>query len=124
MHHPMRVATRTDMLATKIRVETFEIVKQKSNSAMENITILSMESGFQSEPSATSGEARDDVRPHEQPQGKAEINSHRFKTEDSVRTPVEICRLPMCYLGNRHQVQLSTYCACRVFFMLGTVETN
>jgi hypothetical protein len=61
----MRVTTRADMIATNIRVEKFEIVKQKSNSAMENITILSMKEGFHKhEPSATPVEARDDVRPH------------------------------------------------------------
>jgi len=60
----MRVATRTDMNATKIRVEMFEILKHKSNSAMKKITILSMEEFHKREPSATFGEARDDVRPH------------------------------------------------------------
>jgi hypothetical protein len=39
MHQPMSVTTRTDMIATKIRVEMFEILKQKSNSAMKKITI-------------------------------------------------------------------------------------
>ena len=41
MHHPMRVAKMTDEIATKVRVEVFEILKQKSNSAMKKITILS-----------------------------------------------------------------------------------
>jgi hypothetical protein len=41
MHHPMRVITRTDDIATKIRVEAFEMLKQKSDSATKNITILS-----------------------------------------------------------------------------------
>jgi hypothetical protein len=39
MYHPMRVATRTDMIVTKVRVETFEILKQRSNRAMEKMTI-------------------------------------------------------------------------------------
>jgi hypothetical protein len=46
MHHPMRVAKTTDEIATKIRVEAFEILKQKSNSAMKKITILSGRKGF------------------------------------------------------------------------------
>jgi hypothetical protein len=37
----MRAATRTDMIETEIRVPRFEILKQKINSAMKNITILS-----------------------------------------------------------------------------------
>jgi hypothetical protein len=92
MHHPMRVATRTDMIATKMRVEMFDIVKQKSHTAMENITILFMKKGFHKHKlSATSGEEADDVRPHKQCQGKAKINSHWFKTEDSIRAQIEIC---------------------------------
>jgi hypothetical protein len=46
MHHPMRVAKMTDEIATKVRVEVFEILKQKSNSAMKKITILSKRKGF------------------------------------------------------------------------------
>jgi hypothetical protein len=46
MHHPMRVAKMTDEIATKVRVEVFEILKQKSNSAMKKITILSKKRGF------------------------------------------------------------------------------
>jgi hypothetical protein len=34
------------MIATKIRVGAFEILKQKSNSAMKNITILSPRRNF------------------------------------------------------------------------------
>ena len=41
MHHMTRVATRAVMIETEIRVARFEILKQKSNSAMEKITILS-----------------------------------------------------------------------------------
>jgi hypothetical protein len=37
----MRAATRDDMIETEIRVAGFEILKQKSNSAMKKITILS-----------------------------------------------------------------------------------
>ena len=40
MHHMTRAVTRTDMIETQIRVAGFEILKQKSNSAMEKITIL------------------------------------------------------------------------------------
>jgi hypothetical protein len=39
----IRVVTRTDMIETEIRVPRFEILKQKINSAMKNITILSTE---------------------------------------------------------------------------------
>jgi hypothetical protein len=46
MPHPIRVQIRTDMIATKIRVGIFEILKQKSNSAMKNITILSPKTNF------------------------------------------------------------------------------
>ena len=61
MHHPMRVTTMTDMVATEVRVEAFEILKQKNNSATKKITALSKE-GFQKrEQSATSGKARDDA---------------------------------------------------------------
>ena len=37
----MRTAVMTDMAVTKARVAVFEIVKQKSSSAMKKITILS-----------------------------------------------------------------------------------
>ena len=100
MHHPMRVAIRTDMIATKIRVGAFEILKQKSNSAMKKIPILSTKEEFHKrEPSAISREARNDARPHKQPPRKAENNGHRFKTEDSVKTMKEIRRLLICYLS-------------------------
>jgi hypothetical protein len=46
MHHPMRVTKTTDEIATKIRVGEFEILKQKSNSATKNNTILRTEVGF------------------------------------------------------------------------------
>jgi len=46
MHHMTRAATRTDMIETEIRVARFEILKQKSNSAMKNITILSTGESF------------------------------------------------------------------------------
>jgi hypothetical protein len=36
----MRTATMADMTATATRVEVFEIVKQKSISAMKKVTIL------------------------------------------------------------------------------------
>jgi hypothetical protein len=85
------------MIATNIRVGRFEILKHKSNSAMKKITILSTEEGFHKrEPGATPWEARDDVRPHKQRPGKAENDSHRFKTEDSVRIQIKICRLLEC----------------------------
>jgi hypothetical protein len=100
MLNPMRVAIKAEMIATKIRVEAFEILKQKSNSAMKKVTILSAEEAFHKcEPSTTSGEAKDDVRPHEQRPGKAENNGQRFKTEYSVRILIEIIRLHKCYLG-------------------------
>jgi hypothetical protein len=38
----MRAATRADAIETEIRVAGFEILKQKSNSAMKKITILSI----------------------------------------------------------------------------------
>jgi len=41
MHHAIRAATMTEVTATKIRVGQFEIWKQNSNSAIENVTILS-----------------------------------------------------------------------------------
>jgi hypothetical protein len=102
-HHTRRVTTRTDMIATKIRVEAFEILKQKSNSATKNITILSTE-GFQKR--EQSGKARDDVRPHKQRPGKAENNGHRFETEVSVSIQIKKCRLRNCYLGTH------TRCEC------------
>jgi len=47
----MRAATRTDMIETEIRVAGFEILKQKSNSAMKKITILSTgERSYEREP--------------------------------------------------------------------------
>ena len=46
MHHPMRAAKMTDEIATKIRVKGFEILKQKSNSPMKKITILSSRTDF------------------------------------------------------------------------------
>ena len=70
------------MTATEIRVEGFEILKQKNNSAAKNITILFTEIFHKRESSAEAGEARDHVRPHKQRPGKTENNNHRFKTED------------------------------------------
>jgi hypothetical protein len=95
----MRVITRTDTIAMKIRDRIFEILKQKSNSAIKKITILSTEEFHKREASTTFGKARNDVRPHKQRPRKAENNGHRFKTEDSVRILIEIRRLPNCYLG-------------------------
>jgi hypothetical protein len=46
MHHMMRADTRADMIETEIRVARFEISKQKSNSAMKKITILSTRERF------------------------------------------------------------------------------
>jgi hypothetical protein len=46
MHHPIRVSTSADMIAVKIRVERFDLLKQRSKSAMKNNTILSMERDF------------------------------------------------------------------------------
>ena len=100
MQHPTRVVTRTDAIAAKIRVKAFEMVKQKCNSATKNITALFTEERFhRRESSITSGESRDDVRPHKQRPGKAEYDGRRFKTKDSVRIMKKICRLPKCYLG-------------------------
>jgi len=42
-----RETTRADMIETEIIVAVFEIVKQRSNSAMKNITILSAEKKIQ-----------------------------------------------------------------------------
>jgi hypothetical protein len=111
------------MIATKIRVEVFEILKQRSKSAMKNNTILSMEKGFHKcEPTA---KARDHVRPHKQRPGKAEINGHRFKTKDSASTSIKICQLPArVLLRHTHQMRLSTHCVCSFFFVPGTVDTN
>jgi hypothetical protein len=61
MYHPMRVATRTDMIVTKVRVETFEILKQRSNRAMEKMTILTTEGFHKREPSVTFREAYDHI---------------------------------------------------------------
>ena len=52
MHHPMRVAKMTDKVATKTRVETFEILKEKINSATKNMIILSTGEFHKREPSA------------------------------------------------------------------------
>jgi hypothetical protein len=95
------------MIATKTRVEAFEIVKQKNNRAIENITILSTDN--EREPSVKSEEARDDARPHKQCPGKAEINGHRFKTEDTVRILIEKYRLQKCHLSThiRHDYSLT-----------------
>jgi hypothetical protein len=102
MHHPMRAPRRTDMIAMKIRVKGFEILKQKSNSATKNITILSTEEAFHKrEPSITSGDTRDYVRPHKERPGKAEYDGHRFKTESSVTILIQICRLPKRYLSTQ-----------------------
>ena len=108
MHHPMRVAKMTDEIATKVRVEVFEILKQKSNSAMKKITILSKRKGFH-KPSATPRKARDDVRPHKQRPGKAENNGHRLKTEDPVTILIEICRLPKCFFTSAHTSDATVY---------------
>jgi hypothetical protein len=91
----------TDMVATEVRVEAFEILKQKNNSATKNITALStVTEGFQKrKQSATSGKARDDVRPHKQRPWKAENNGHRFETEVSVSFLIKKCRLRKCYFG-------------------------
>jgi len=43
----MRQTARTDMIETEIIVAVFEIVKQKSNSAMKKTTILSTEEKIQ-----------------------------------------------------------------------------
>ena len=88
------------MIATKIRVGAFEILKQKSNSAIKKIPILSTKEEFyKREPSAGSRGTRNDARPHKQPPRKAENNGNRFKAEDSVGTLIEVGRLPVCYLG-------------------------
>jgi hypothetical protein len=41
MHHMMRTTTRADMAETTVRVEVFEILKEKSNNATKNSIILS-----------------------------------------------------------------------------------
>jgi len=46
MHHMMRSAVITDITVTKARVEVFEILKHKSNSATKKITILSTVVGW------------------------------------------------------------------------------
>lgn len=46
IHHTTRLATKSDMSATEIRVEVFEMVKQKSNRAMKRSIILATEKGF------------------------------------------------------------------------------
>jgi hypothetical protein len=45
MHPTTSGATMTDDTETEIRVDMFEIVKQNSNTAMKNITILSVVGG-------------------------------------------------------------------------------
>jgi hypothetical protein len=47
MHPTTSGAIMTDDTETKIRVDMFEMVKQNSNSAMRNITILSVVRGGQ-----------------------------------------------------------------------------
>ena len=59
------------------------------SSAIENITVLFTERDLINVNRVTSREVRDDVRPHMQRPEKAEVNGHRFKTEDSVSTPME-----------------------------------
>jgi hypothetical protein len=80
IHHTIRPAIRTEMNPTKIRVARFEIVKQRSNSAMKKTTILSVPCNV-NESKVLGG--RNDVRPHKQCPWKTENNGHWFKTEDS-----------------------------------------
>ena len=40
MHHPTKTSTTTEVTATNILVEAFEMLKQKSKSPMKNVTIL------------------------------------------------------------------------------------
>ena len=102
MHHPMIATKRTDMIAMKIRVKAFEILKQKINSATKNVTILSTEEAFHKhEPSITFWDTRVYLRPHEERPGKAEYDGHRFKTKSSVTILIQICRLPNCYLSTQ-----------------------
>jgi hypothetical protein len=42
----MRATTRTDAIETEIRVARFEILMQKSNSAMKKVTILTIGETF------------------------------------------------------------------------------
>jgi hypothetical protein len=50
MHPTTNGAIMTDDTETEIRVDMFEILKQYSNSAMKNITILSVIHGGQVNP--------------------------------------------------------------------------
>ena len=76
------------MAETTVRVEVFEILKQKSNNATKNIIILSTGENF------VNMSSLDNLRPHQQSPRKTENNSHRFKTEDPMTVLVEVHRLP------------------------------
>jgi hypothetical protein len=65
----IRLAIRTEMNPTKIRVAIFERVKHRSNSAMKKTTILSVPCNV-NESKALGG--RNDVGPHKQCPWKTE----------------------------------------------------
>ena len=96
--HTTRITTIIDVAATEIRVDLFDMVKQKSNSAIKNVTKLSRE-GVRKILSKNNSPKEGDLRPHEQCPRKTEYYSHRFKTEGTVSITAEICRLSRCYLG-------------------------
>jgi hypothetical protein len=97
MHHQIRAPTITNVTETKILVDRFEILKQKSSTAIENITILSP---------AVRGEAissekspcilEDDLRPHQQRPWETEDDGNRLQTISWVNILVEVVRLPKC----------------------------
>ena len=98
--HTMRITTIIDIAMTEIRVALFDMVKQKSNSAIKNVAMLSRREGVHKLLSeSNSPKAAGDLRPHEQCPRETENYSHRFKTEGLVTITVEIRRLPKCYLG-------------------------
>jgi hypothetical protein len=97
MHHQIRAATITDVTATKILVDGFEILKQKSSTDIENITILSP--GVRGE-AISSEKSRyilaDDLRPHQQCPWETEDDGNRFQTISLVNILVEVGRLSKC----------------------------
>ena len=97
--HTMRITTIIDIAMTEIRVALFDMVKQKCNSAIKNVAILSRREGIHEILSESNSPKAGDLRPHEQCPRKTENYSHRFKTEGTMTDTVEIRRLPRCYLG-------------------------
>ena len=89
MHHPMRAAKMTDEIATKIRVKGFEILKQKSNSPMRKITILSSRTDFMNQ--AQHQERKEMTYDHiSRAQGRLKLIAVPLKTEVPVTILIDI----------------------------------